>query len=339
MVLNLISEQQLISDRGKAVAFRDKDREALRRAIHEEMASKDYEAALVLADDMEKVFGYKQEAEQFRQDIGLKRNETARRQIAEAVGAVERCCRDEAWNEALTAADRIARLYPNDEQARELPQQVESRRMAHKKQLLESYQDAKRRNDVEAGVEILKRLDLYLTPPEAASMQEDARAMFRTKLHNLGEQFKAAYHEGRSAEAIRIGEQIVEDFPNSRMADEVKEIMPALQQRAARRRQHRRHSRLPVYAQLSLTRHGLQMVASAHAVCLDHRRRSGRRDCRDLPGPRWLGSRSVRAAAFPTRQSLRRMPEPFSAPRASRTGSGADRIAAGRRGSAAGHSG
>jgi hypothetical protein len=214
------------------VAFRDKDREALRRAIHEEMGNKDYEAALVLADDMEKVFGYKQEAEQFRQDIGLKRNETARREIAEAVGMIERCCRDEAWNEALTEADRIAELYPKDEQARELPQQVESRRLAHKKQLIESYQDAKRRNDFEAGVEILKRLDLYLTPAEAAGMQEDARAMFRTKLHNLGEQFKAAYHDGRNAEAIRIGEQIIEDFPNSRMADEVKEIMPALQQRA-----------------------------------------------------------------------------------------------------------
>src|SRR2546430_139410 len=38
VMLNLISEQQLLSDRAKSVAFREKDREALRRAIQEEIA-------------------------------------------------------------------------------------------------------------------------------------------------------------------------------------------------------------------------------------------------------------------------------------------------------------
>jgi hypothetical protein len=233
MQLNQISEQQLLSDRAKAVAFRDKDREALRRAIHEEIANKDYEAALALADDMERIFGYKAEAEQFRQDLSLKRNEVARRQIHEAVTMIEGCCRDEEWTEAHHEAERIARLYPTDEQAKELPTQVENRRLAHKRQLLDSLADAKRRNDIDFGVEILKRLDRYLTPAEAASMQEDARAMFRAKLHNLGEHFTAAVREGRNAEAIRIGEHIMQDFPNSRMAEEVREVLPALQQRAA----------------------------------------------------------------------------------------------------------
>ncbi len=233
MQLYQISEQQLLSDRAKVVAFREKDREALRRAIHEEIHNKDYEAALALADDMERVFGYRAEAEQFRQDIGLKRNEVARRQIHEAVAMVEGCCRDEEWTEAHREAERIARLYASDEQARELPQQVENRRLAHKRQLLESLADAKRRNDIDGGVEILKRLDRYLTPAEAASMQEDARAMFRAKLHNLGEHFTAAVREGRNAEAIRIGEHIIKDFPNSRMSEEVREVLPALEQRAS----------------------------------------------------------------------------------------------------------
>jgi hypothetical protein len=233
MQLNQISEQQLLSDRAKVVAFREKDREALRRAIHEEIANKDYEAALALADDMERVFGYKAEAEQFRQDISLKRNEVARRQIHEAVTMIEGCCRDEEWADAHREAERIARIYPTDEQARELPTQVENRRLAHKRQLLEILADAKRRNDIDGGVEILKRLDRYLTPAEAASMQEDARAMFRAKLHNLGEHFTSAVREGRNAEAIRIGEHIMQDFPNSRMAEEVREVLPALQQRAA----------------------------------------------------------------------------------------------------------
>jgi hypothetical protein len=39
IALNQIGDQQLLSDRAKAVAYRDKDREALRRAINEEMSS------------------------------------------------------------------------------------------------------------------------------------------------------------------------------------------------------------------------------------------------------------------------------------------------------------
>src|SRR5881394_2956768 len=66
VMLNMISEQQLLSDRAKSVAFREKDRDALRRAIQEEIANRDFEAALVLAGDMENVFGYKQEAQGLR---------------------------------------------------------------------------------------------------------------------------------------------------------------------------------------------------------------------------------------------------------------------------------
>jgi hypothetical protein len=58
VLLNQISEQQLLSDRAKSVAFREKERDALRRAIQEEIARQDWEAALVLANDIETGFGY-----------------------------------------------------------------------------------------------------------------------------------------------------------------------------------------------------------------------------------------------------------------------------------------
>src|SRR5581483_1427236 len=56
VMLNLISEQQLLSDKAKSVAFREKDRDALRRAIPEEMARSDWESALALVNDMEATF-------------------------------------------------------------------------------------------------------------------------------------------------------------------------------------------------------------------------------------------------------------------------------------------
>src|SRR5688500_12295253 len=43
VLLNQISEQQLISDRTKQVAYRNRDRETLRRAIQEEITNKDWE--------------------------------------------------------------------------------------------------------------------------------------------------------------------------------------------------------------------------------------------------------------------------------------------------------
>src|SRR5687768_10353200 len=85
VLLNQISEQQLISDRTKQVAYRTRDRETLRRAIHEEINEKDWEAALVLANDMETVFGYKQEAARFRKEIEGKRQEVLRREINEGI--------------------------------------------------------------------------------------------------------------------------------------------------------------------------------------------------------------------------------------------------------------
>src|SRR3954469_2408330 len=100
IMLNLISEQQLLSDRAKSVAFREKDREALRRAIQEEIGRHDYEAATLLVDDMERSFGYRQEAERFRSQINERRNEELRKHVAEAYNAVDRHVRAERWQEA-----------------------------------------------------------------------------------------------------------------------------------------------------------------------------------------------------------------------------------------------
>ncbi|MBV8781873.1 MAG: hypothetical protein JO353_10785, partial [Phycisphaerae bacterium] len=81
VMLTLVSEQQLLSDRAKSVAFREKERDALRRAIQEEMAHGDFEAATGLTNEIEASFGLKQEADRFRQDISSRRAEIVRRQI------------------------------------------------------------------------------------------------------------------------------------------------------------------------------------------------------------------------------------------------------------------
>jgi hypothetical protein len=231
VMLNLISEQQLISDRAKQVAYRTLDREALRRALQDEIHNKDWEAALALVSDMETVFGYKQEAERCRHEIEQKRHGETRKQVNEGIAVIDRHVRAEKWQEALAEAHRISQQYSQDEQARNLPAQVEDRRVQHKRQLQESFRDAIVRHDNDGAIEILRKLDPYLTPSEAESMQETARNLFKEKLNSLRTQFTLSVQDHNWLDAIRLGDQIQTDFPNTRAAQEVREMMPALQQR------------------------------------------------------------------------------------------------------------
>lgn len=232
VILNVISEQQLLSDRARAVAYREKDREVLRRAIQEEMARKDFEAAMILVNDIEAVFGYKQEADRFRQEIDSRRNEVLRQEVNQISGTIDQLCRDEKWDAALAEAQQIGRTYPNDSAATGLANQVQQKRANHKQQLLETWRDALKRSDTDGAIEILKKLDTYLTASEAAEIQEDARGVFRQRLKMLSEQFGEAVHQEKIPEAIGLGETIIRDFPNTRIAQEIRERMDVLKQRA-----------------------------------------------------------------------------------------------------------
>jgi hypothetical protein len=85
---------------------------------------------------------------------------------------------------------------------------------------------------VDKGIEILRELDQYLTKNEAAALEESARGVFRTKLHNMGLQFSLAVTEHNWRDALALGRQIMEEFPNSRMASEVRERIGILTKRA-----------------------------------------------------------------------------------------------------------
>jgi hypothetical protein len=233
VVLNEIHESNMLSDRAKAVAYREKDRDALRRAIREDIAKRDWEAALVLADDMERVFGYRQEAMKYRDEINKAQEDVIRRHINEGMAVIDRHCRAEAWSDALREAERMISAFRGDPQVMNLPQDIENRRQTHKNQLTASFQDALNRKDNDGAIEILKKLDLYLTRSEADQMQDTVRNLFKEKIHDLRTQFALAVQDHKWTEAVRIGEAIVRDFPNSGIAREVKDKLDTLRQRAA----------------------------------------------------------------------------------------------------------
>ena len=232
VLLNLISEQQLLTERAKSVAFREKERDTLRRAIQEEIARQDWEAALALAAEIETSFGYKSEADRFRSEITQRRGELVRRQINDAIAGIDRHMRAENWGPAMREAERLMAVYPADESVQRLPQDIETRRQAHKRQLLESWHDLSNRKDYDGAIEILKRLDTYLTPAEAESMQEAARAVFKEKLNSLRGQFSTAVKDELWAQALQIAEEVIRDYPNTQMAKEMRDTLPAIRERA-----------------------------------------------------------------------------------------------------------
>lgn len=233
VMLNVVSEQQLISDRAKAVAYREKDRDALRRAIREEMGRGDWEAARALVNDMEAAFGYRQEAERFRSEISEHQEGTMRRLIAETQDRIDRLVRSEDWAGAQQEAARFIAVNPDYQPGRALVSDVEKKRETHKRRLLDNFNDAVERHDSDAGIQFLKMLDPYLTPAEGERLAEAARSIFTDRKNKLRTMITAAVQAKDWNEAIRIGEQIQKEFPNIKFSQEVAEMMPTLRDRAA----------------------------------------------------------------------------------------------------------
>jgi hypothetical protein len=230
-MLTLVSEQQLISDRAKAVAFREKDRDAFRRAITEDLQKSDYEGALLLADRMEELFGSKAEADRLRAEIIEQRDATVRLQVDAALGVVERHIEAEQWQAAAKEAERLRAVFPTQPRVESLLSDIEARRNGVKRHLLEQWHSCVRSKHIDHAIVVLRKLDSYLTPVEASSIEEDARLIFKEKLNTLRDAFASSVQQHRWSEAIRVGESIIRDFPNTQMAREVRERMDDLRKR------------------------------------------------------------------------------------------------------------
>jgi len=222
-----------ISDQAKGLVYREKDIEALREVIHDSMMRQDYQTAEAMIEAVEKRLGYADEGARLRQELEAARKSTIDEKIERAITRIQDMIEKHDWPRALRAAQRLEALFPDNSKVAELPRRVLAERTRHKRQLLQEYGEAVRKNDVDQSIELLRKLDRHLTPQEAAALEESARGVFRAKLHNLGVQFAICVTDERWDEAVVTGEQITREFPNSRMSQEVSQKMPQLRARAA----------------------------------------------------------------------------------------------------------
>lgn len=230
--LKTISDNAQLSDMVRAVTHRSRERTAIRLAINEEIIRGDWEAAYALVELLESRYGYRNEAARIRTELDESRERDSNSKVHDSVEQVRSLMVAHDWDRARRMMDRLLASHAENDEVKALPQSFNKAWNEHKRRLLKEWDQAVQRNEVDRGIAILKELDHYLTPNEAAALQESARGVFRAKLHNLGVQFSLAVSESNWAEALRVGEQIQQEFPNTRMAAEVRDRVHLLAKRA-----------------------------------------------------------------------------------------------------------
>ncbi len=221
-----------ISDAAKSIAHRVRERETLRAAIREEIALEDWDLAYALLDEEERRFGDTREASQLRAQVDEARRARMEEEVDQITHEIERHCEARHWDRAEARAGACQRRFPESEHVNRLPAMIEERRTAYKDQLLERWHEAVKRKDIDGGIDILREIDPYLSPAEAKQLEESARGVFHEKLMNMRVQLSLAVKERRWRDAVQVGESIIGEFPNSRMAQEVADSMDRLRARA-----------------------------------------------------------------------------------------------------------
>jgi hypothetical protein len=225
-----INHTSRISEAAKAIAFREDDKRSLREAVFERLKQNDFGGAYEIVDEIENHSEYRLLAEELRRQVDNYRNATQDERIDQAIAQVQKLFDGCQWVKASLQIESLIRANPNSEKFKALRQKLVERKEERKRILLAAWDDAVTRQETDRSLEILRELDMYLTPNEALALQEAAKDVFRTKLHNLGVQFALAVSDKHWSNALEIGQQIVRDFPNSRMSVEIREKLHVLRQ-------------------------------------------------------------------------------------------------------------
>jgi len=224
---------QQMSETAKSLLYRRREIEAMNEVLHEHLIRQDYASAEKFVDDIEKHLGYAGQVERMRSEVAEARDTTIDQKVESALKRINRSIAAHDWGQAVRQAQRLMQLLPDNPKVAPLMQQVREARAAHKRSLLQAYGEAVKKSDIDRSIELIHELDKYLTPQEAAALEESARGVFRAKMHNLGVQFAIRVTDEQWAEAIAIGEEIIAEYPNSRMAREVRDKMEQLASLAA----------------------------------------------------------------------------------------------------------
>ena len=235
-LLHSVNERLLLSETAKRIAYRHEDIELLRSTIKTDIEKNDFDAALVLVSEIGTTYGHKEEAEEYRDQIIAARTAEMEHKVDSALSKLDELLASQDFDGATKEALKIQRLYAESPRVRDVQRKVTHVREQYKHDLEREFLEAAKVDNVDRAVELLRELDKYLSEQEAAPFRETARGVIGKKRENLGVQFKIAVHDKEWLRAVTVGEQIIREFPNTRMADEVRSMLDLLRERAAGQR-------------------------------------------------------------------------------------------------------
>lgn len=228
--LQQINHSTRVSEVVKTIAFRDEEKQSLREAVFDKLKEMNFDGAYEIVDEIAGHAGYRSLAEELRREVDQYRDSTEDERLDQTIAHIETLFESSQWAKASVQIESLIRAYPDSERAKDMRRQLVDKKEQHKRSLLAAWDSAIKRQETDRSLEILRELDMYLTPNEALALQEAAKDVFRTKLHNLGVRFAMAISDKQWADALEVGQQIIRDFPNSRMSSEIREKIHVLQQ-------------------------------------------------------------------------------------------------------------
>ncbi|MEM1208763.1 MAG: hypothetical protein AAF586_03730 [Planctomycetota bacterium] len=231
--LERINKRLLLSDTAKRIAYRQEDLDVLRKTIVDDIAKHRFDAALALIAELSQTYGFIEEAESFRDQIAGARAAEQEAKVSQAIARLEDILARHDFERASAEVAKLRRLYPDSERVLQQQRRVQQAREQYKHDIERQFLEAKDRGDTEKAMELMKLLDKYLTPQEAEPFREIARDVIGKQRENLGMQFKFAVQDKEWLRSVRIGEQIIREFPNTRMAQEVRERLDKLREMAS----------------------------------------------------------------------------------------------------------
>ncbi|MCD4830809.1 MAG: hypothetical protein K8R02_03255 [Anaerohalosphaeraceae bacterium] len=222
VLLKQISQDVKLSDAARTIAYRDIDRGRLGEAVMEKLHQGDFEATYAMIDDIANRPEYKTLASELRTVADNYKNATEKERLNQVARYIEILTSRHQWTTASIQAERLIKASPDSDQARQVKQSIIEKKQMHKRQLLAEWDEAVKKDDTDTSLRILKELDLYLTPSEGLALQEAASQVFKNKLHNMGVQFSLAVADKQWANALKCADDITREFPNSKMAREIR---------------------------------------------------------------------------------------------------------------------
>jgi len=227
-----ITQSLHLSEPAKTVINRDADTAAIRRAVLDKMQNNDKQAAVRLIDDLAAAGQHEELVGQLRNEVKNFIAVSDQKEEDHIIANIESLLDEYQWAKASVQIENFIKTFPNSPQAGQLRQKFLDKKEDRKKVLLTLWDEAVKRQATERSLEILRELDMYLTPNEGLALQEAARDVFRTKLHNIGVRFSIAVSGKQWQNAFEAGQEIIREFPNSRMAQEIRERIDVLKERA-----------------------------------------------------------------------------------------------------------